>query len=534
MSISSKFIKHTSCDACGSSDANAVFSDGHTHCYSCNTHTHPKDNKTPQVPVNVAYRGISPATAAKYGVETEVRDGLVTRRIYPYTNVDGHPQGAKIRDCVTKAFTWKEKTDQTVLFGQNLFPAGSAKAITLVEGEEDALAAFQMQGSRFPVVSVHSASSAVKNCANSFEYLNSFEKIVIVFDKDEGKVNPATGNIHYPGQEAAIAVANMFPIGKVRICTLAEHKDPNDYLINNKSAEFSREWWAAPAFTPTGLKIGRNMWEEISAPKNYETAEYPFKGFNELTYGLRLSELVILTADTGLGKTTVLKEIEYHLLRTTNHGLGFLHLEEPNADTALGLMSIAANKPLHLPDVREATPDDELRGYFDSVVNTDRVVIWDHFGSNSIHEVLAKIRHMHNLGCKYIILDHISIVVSDQSGDERKQLDEISTKLKTLCMELNVAVLAVIHQNRAGEIRGSAGPEQVANIVFKLHRNKEDPDPWRRNVTKVVVQKNRFCGKTGPAAYLWYCPETGRLVELAEEEARQYELGITKPKEEQW
>jgi twinkle protein len=141
---------------------------------------------------------------------------------------------------------------------------------------------------------------------------------------------------------------------------------------------------------------------------------------------------------------------------------------------------------------------------------------------------------MHNLGCKYIILDHISIVVSDQSGDERKQLDEISTKLKTLCMELNVAVLAVIHQNRAGEIRGSAGPEQVANIVFKLHRNKEDPDPWRRNVTKVVVQKNRFCGKTGPASYLWYCPETGRLVELGDEDARQYELGISKPKEEQW
>lgn len=44
--------------------------------------------------------------------------------------------------------------------------------------------------------------------------------------------------------------------------------------------------------------------------------------------------------------------------------------------------------------------------------------------------VLDKVRHMHALGCKYTVLDHLSIVVSDQSGDERKQLDEISTKLK--------------------------------------------------------------------------------------------------------
>jgi twinkle protein len=269
------------------------------------------------------------------------------------------------------------------------------------------------------------------------------------------------------------------------------------------------------------------MWEEISTPKNYETCPYPWEGMNYMTYGIRLSELVIVTAETGVGKTSVLKEIEYNLLSTTDKGVGFLHLEEPNSDTALGLMSIDANKPLHLPDVRAEVTKDELRKHYDTVINNDRVVIWDHFGSNSVHEVLNKIRHMHNLGCKYIVLDHLSIVVSDQSGDERKQLDEITTKLKTLCMELNIAVIAVIHQNRAGQIRGTAGVEQLANIVIKLHRDKEDPDEWRRNVTKIVVQKNRFCGRTGPGVYLWYCPETGRLLELDKDQIVQYESGAT-------
>jgi twinkle protein len=141
---------------------------------------------------------------------------------------------------------------------------------------------------------------------------------------------------------------------------------------------------------------------------------------------------------------------------------------------------------------------------------------------------------MANLGCKYIILDHLSIVVSDQSGDERKELDEISTKLKTLCMELNISVIAVIHQNRNDQIRGSAGVEQLANMVIKLYRNKEDPDEWRRNVTKLVIQKNRFCGITGPASYLFYNPASGRLEELTDPEVRTFEAGGTLGEVEGW
>jgi twinkle protein len=382
-------------------------------------------------------------------------------------------------------------------------------------------------GSRWPVVSVRNgADGATRDVADNFEYLNSFEKIVICFDKDEAKVNDRTGQIRYPGQEAALAVAGMFPIGKVKVLTLADGKDPNDYLKAGKRDQFNREWWSAPGFTPSGLKLGREMWEEISEPKNYETVPYPWQGLNSQTYGIRLSEFVVVTAETGVGKTSVLKEIEHNIRKTnTDAGIGLLHLEETNADTALGLMSIEANLPLHLPDVRESVKKEELREYFDRAVNTDKLVVYDHFGSNSIQEILNKVRHMHNLGCKYIILDHLSIVVSDQQGDERKQLDEISTKLKTLCMELNISVIAVIHQNRQGSIRGTAGVEQLANIVIKLYREKLSEDPWRRNVVKLIIEKNRFCGRTGPGAYLHYNEFTGRLTELDDEQIKIYNAG---------
>ena len=547
---------HLPCPKCPSSDAYKLYDDGHGHCFSCGTTTQgdlaiekapPADDyekvhkfrPLPEVYHDWPERKLTAPALKKYGVTVVQDPNSKVQAVYPRFDEDGHHIGNKIRYRGKKDFSFEGDVKRMKMFGRHLFPPGG-KYITVTEGQDDAVAAFQMFGSRYPSISVDSASEAAKQVLDDFEYLNSFENIIFNFDKDEAKVKP-DGTVHYPGQEAALACAAMFPIGKVKILHLADGKDANEYLLQGAKFvdQYVKEWWAAPGFTPTGIKLGKDMWGEISAPKNFETVSYPFTSMDRMLYGMRLSEVVLLTADTGVGKTSIVKEIEHHILKEVpDKGVGFLHLEEPNADTALGLMSITANKPLHLPDVRAEVDNDELRGYYDSTVNNDRVVIWDHFGSNSVHEVLAKIRHMHNLGCKYIVLDHLSIVVSDQSGDERKQLDEISTKLKMICMELNIAVLAVIHQNRAGAIRGSAGPEQVANIVIKLHRDKTDPDEWRRNVTKMVCEKNRFSGKTGPMTYVWYNEITGRLQELSPEEIKKFEAGGVGvgpvPKEEQW
>lgn len=465
--------------------------------------------------VAIRDRGITQQTVNKYKVTVNTNPESPAGHVYPYFDANGAHVANKVRRKGEKAFYWEGDVGAGTLFGQQLFPAGG-KAITVVEGECDALAGFQLTGSRYPCVSVKSASEAKRNCVDNFEYLDSFEKIVICFDSDE------------PGQKAAQQVAQLFAPGKVHVLKLKHAKDANDYLMKDLEREYVNEWHRAPAYMPDGLKIGKDMWEEIENHKTPKSVPLPFVGLNHMTYGLRKSEVLLLTADTGVGKTSIVKKIEHALLKNpelieAQEGVGILHLEEPNYDTVIGLMSIEAQKPYHLPDTERDT--EELRKHFDAVINNDRIVIWDHFGSNDIDAVLAKIRHMAALGCRYIVLDHLSIVVSDHSGDERKQLDEISTKLKMLCMNLQIAVIAVIHINRQGQIRGSAGPEQIANIVVKLHRDKTDPDPWRRNVTKLTVEKNRFCGRTGPACWLYYNEVTGDLEELTKEAADVYENG---------
>jgi twinkle protein len=247
-----------------------------------------------------------------------------------------------------------------------------------------------------------------------------------------------------------------------------------------------------------------------------------------MTYGIRLSEFVLFMADTGIGKTSFFKEIAYSILRNPevkekDYGVGFLHLEETTYDTALGLLSIHNNKPYHLPDV-ERTREEITKAHAD-VFNDGRAILYDSFGSNDIDTIISKIRHMVAMGCKYIFLDHLSIIVSDQSGDERKQLDEISTKLKTLTIEQNISVFAVIHTNRSGQARGSAGPEKISNMHFLIERDKRDPDEWRRNVSKLTVEKNRFSGKTGPCLWTYYDFDTGRLLELDEIAVAKFENG---------
>jgi twinkle protein len=415
-----------------------------------------------------------------------------------------------------KDFRWEGIQEKMELIGQHAFPAGSAKAITIVEGACDVGAAYELQGSQWPVVGVTAASTAVRECIDNYEYLNSFEKIVICMDSDE------------PGQEAARKLAERLPLGKTHIMTMRRHKDPNDYLRAGMAKEFKNEFWAAPVYMPAALKTGKELWNEIENPPDLSFVEYPWPSLTAKTYGLKLSEFTVINAETGVGKTTFTNEIAYKLLQTIPEDVkvGFMKLEETNRDSGLGLISIHANKRLHLPDVWSTLKEGELRGLYEEVLNNDRAIFWDHFGSNSIDAVLSKIQHMAALGCKYIILDHLSIIVADQSGDERKQLDEIVNKLKKECMSLRICVIAVIHQNRQGQIRGTAGVEQVSNDIFKLERERESPDDWRRNVVKLTIQKNRFAGMGG-CVYLFFDQSTGRLVELSDDEASTYERGAT-------
>ena len=202
-------------------------------------------------------------------------------------------------------------------------------------------------------------------------------------------------------------------------------------------------------------------------------------------------------------------------------------LEETPVITSKGLMSIEANQRLHLPDVHLSK--EEMKTYFDKTVGTGRVFMFDHFGSNSIYNIVSRVRCLaKGLDCKYVVIDHVSIIVSDQfNGDGRRALDEIMTRLRTLVQETGVAMIVVSHLRRPdgkgheegaatslSQLRGSASIGQLSDIVIGLERDAQNDDPDIRNTTRVRVLKNRFSGITGPCSNLKYNIDTGRLIEV--------------------
>ena len=157
------------------------------------------------------------------------------------------------------------------------------------------------------------------------------------------------------------------------------------------------------------------------------------------------------------------------------------------------------------------------------------VFLFDHFGSNTIDNIISRVRYLaKGLDCKYIIIDHVSIIVSDQShGDERKALDEIMTRLRTLVQETGIAMIVVSHLRRPdgkgheegavtslSQLRGSASIGQLSDMVIGLERDAQHEDPEIRHTTRVRVLKNRFSGITGPCCDLKYDMDTGRLAEV--------------------
>lgn len=529
---SGKFLRHTSCDKCGSSDANAVYDDGTTWCFSCETYGSEDNMEAAESPIKNVYttnlssgqvtalhdRKISTDTCKSYGVTTLNNNGTIFKHIYPYHDESGNKIATKIRTVQNKAFLSEGNMSGAVLFGRKHFSA-KGKYITITEGELDAMAAYQMFGSKWPCVSVKSSSSALADCKKSFDYLNSFENIIICFDNDT------------QGQKASEKVAGLFEPHKCKIVKLTQFKDASDYLRTGHQETFVRTWWSAEPYTPAGIlnldSLGDSLYDEDFC----ETVPYPWTGLNKKIYGMRTGELLTFTSGSGMGKSSIIRELMHHIMKSSADNIGVLALEESIRNTALNIMSVEANQRLYIKEVRDTFSIDQLQKWQTDTVGTGRFFAFDHFGSISNDEILNRVRFMAKaLDCKWIILDHLSILVSGQEdGDERRSIDILMTKLRSLVEETGVGLLLVSHLRRASgdkghedgrevslaHLRGSQSIAHLSDGVIALERNQQEEDETLANTTVVRILKNRYTGETGIATYLYYDKETGRMSEIS-------------------
>ena len=528
---------HQPCPHCGSSDALSVYADGGAKCFSCGwvwKQFEKGDVKTVTVsevkedagrfPTNgLPDRGLTADTCKKFGVKVVVKSGGIAQHIYPYCDKVGNVVAQKVRTVEGKQFHCLGNMQKATLFGQNLFPA-KGRYITVTEGEIDAMSVWQMQGGRSPVVSIKDGCNAVKNIKENYEYLDSFDNIVLCFDGDEA------------GRKAVTKIAELLPPKKVKVIKLPrDMKDPNEFLKAGRSDELiNNYWWKAEEYRPADIVNYSDLWErieEFNKTKSYIPT--PWVGLNDKICGFRPSQLIVFAAGTGMGKSAFLKTLIHHYLKTTEGKVGAFFLEEVAEDTAVSMMSLEAGKNLRRPEVWAEQETEELKKWFEESGAGRRIELYDGFDFDDIDLLIDKIRYLNKArDCSLIILDHLTMVVDD-AENSTQALNKLVADLKKVAVELGIVIVTACHLRKAqnaakqteeggrvtlDDLKQSSSVKQLADIVLGLERNGQSTDPVEANTTKLRVLKDRDFGSKGLAAAVVYYKETTRFVEKSLEE----------------
>jgi len=514
----SSFLQHEPCPDCGSQDNLARYDDGHGYCFGCGRWepgegaAKPREDDTLQSefiqsePRYIKSRGLSEETCKKFAYGVGEYNGSFCH-VANYRDADGKIVAQKIR-MPGKDFRMIGKP--TALYGEHLWRDGG-RFITVTEGEIDALSVSQAFGNKWPVVSIPTgAKGAAKAIARSIEFLEKFDAVHLCFDSDE------------PGRAAAAECALLLTPGKAKIVSLP-CKDANECLVEGKVKELVNAVYGAKTYRPDGVVCGEDLFERVMTDRTVESVPYPWDGMNDLAHGIRQGELVTLCSGTGVGKSSVCRELAYWLMGSGKK-VGYIALEESVEKTARAMMGLYLNCPPHYWDF----PEEKLKEAFDHSIGENRLVLYDHFGSMAWENLVSKIRYMVlHLGATHIFLDHLSIIVSGiGEGDERRMIDQAMTKLRSITEELGIALLLVSHlrrpegrgheegaQTSLAQLRGSHAIGQLSDIVVGLERNQQDEDD--PNITTLRILKNRFSGETGCATRVFYDKHTGRLSERA-------------------
>ena len=242
-----------------------------------------------------------------------------------------------------------------------------------------------------------------------------------------------------------------------------------------------------------------------------------FSGLDAKLSGLNKSDLLLLAARPGMGKTSLALNIGLNVGKTSGKTVAIFSLEMSAEQLVTRLLSSEApveNQRLVTGNLRELDWEKVVRAT--SVLSQADIRIDDN-PLLTVADMNAKCRRLDNLGL--IIIDYLQLMTSaggkSYSGENRQQaVSDISRMLKIMAKELQVPVICLSQLSRANEkrddkrpmlsdLRESGAIEQDADIVMFIYRDdyyKEDSE--KRNIAEVIIAKNRH-GETGKLEMRW-------------------------------
>jgi twinkle protein len=343
-----EFVQHEPCPSCQSSDGLARYDDNSAHCFVCKHNINiggdiVEVDDTPAhggdwTPIHGEVRelmhiGLREETLQKWRAKVGKKNGHPVH-IYEQRDDNGKLVAQKFRDK-DKNFTWIGNSKNPHLYGKWLWPKGG-KYLTITEGEKDAHTMTQVFGvdKAYAVTSLPNGTGSVAQVIKlDYDYICSFGTVVLMFDMDEA------------GRQATEIACAMLPPDKVKIAKLP-HKDANDVLMADGPGVLVKCFWDAERFTPAGIVAGTSFTREMLKKAVKPGFELPYPILQEKIMGIRKGEITMLTAGSGIGKSSWAREIAYLVNQNHNCKIGNIYLEETNAQTAQAYVALHNNVPL--------------------------------------------------------------------------------------------------------------------------------------------------------------------------------------------
>jgi KaiC/GvpD/RAD55 family RecA-like ATPase len=436
-------------------------------------------------------RGIKASTMEKFGVKT---DGNNQMYVYP-------SGGVKTRFIAEKDFS-AVGLKMTELFGMNLFPANCSKKVVVVEGELDAMSAWQMlsAGSSYvnAVVSLPSASPSGKLWENCHDWLDSFDEIILSVDNDKA------------GDRVAETMFDLFP-SKVMVMNHGIYKDANDFLQAGDQAAYKSAYWSAKKYSPAGFTSSVEDWmSAIDGEDPYEYVPTPILAYNKIGKGLVKGGITILKALPGTGKSSFLRKLMHNLVVEKDKVVAAQMMEEVKSVTgrAMAGYQLSMNVKTKEDAANNGVTEDEVKAALREVlgVTGERFISFDINPQDPIQDTLKQCKHAITVyGAEYIFIDHLQRLAYLMGTEgATASLTELGVKLTELAKRRNVGIVCISHVNSEGRTKYASSIEEEAIVVIEMKRDMQSEDLEERNTVRLSITKNRPYALTGPAGMLRY------------------------------
>jgi archaellum biogenesis ATPase FlaH len=470
-------------------------------------------------------RGVSDDTFKAYAVRFKYDEGSgeVVETFYPYTE-EYKPAGYKVRVMNPKNFRSIGKIGKnSELFGQWKWKQGG-RTLVITSGEADCLAAYDMletyrtgKDSKFDPTACVSAgigeTGSFKQFQAQYDWLSSWDKIIYIPDQDEA------------GLAALDSINSVMPKGKLFVAKLPE-KDCNDMLIKGRQKQFIKAFFDAKPYTPTGVVGSSELYDSMVEASTVEKMPFPptYKELNEmLAGGVALGTIGVISAFTGIAKTTIINECLYYWIFNSPHKIAVVSMEQSKSQFAELMLSrhMGTKMGKMLPEQkREFLLQPATRAAGDILFKTedgsDRFLIVDDrdMEIESMKQAIEKA--VISCNARVIIWDTISDALDALTIEEQAQ---VMKWCKSLVAMYNVSLILIAHQKKPPQgakdgskggmgsengVQGSSTIVKSATWILMLARDKTNEDYTIRNTTFLEMPKNRDASETGKAGELYY------------------------------